>query len=274
MLGDHYEAVFGAWQDVWVRGLWRVQVHCVNGQARALNQHGTRAASGSLESCIAHAARCVPPAGAKRAAVLLHGLWNCPTVMAGISQALAAEDWTVANIRYPSRRLPLTAHGAAASRVARALAEDGAPEIAFIGHSLGGLVARTAMAQAKADGWQPGPLVLIGSPARGSAIAGRFHQMPGYKTVIGACGDAVTPAGAKTIPLPVSKEVLVIAGGTGSRGYNPLIAGDDDGLIAVAETRMPGHETAFKRIQSLHKSLPLQPGTIASCCAFLHNASP
>jgi pimeloyl-ACP methyl ester carboxylesterase len=219
--------------------------------------------------CIALAEKSAPSAKARRAAVLLHGLWNCPAIMTRLEAGLLAQGWAVANVGYPSMRRGLSAHGAAAASAALALARDGAASISFIGHSLGGLVARTAVAQAASQGWAPGRLVLIGSPAGGSAIAGRFHNTPGYETVIGPCGAAVTPKGAAEVALPVCGEVLVIAGGTGGRGYNPLLRGDNDGLIAVAETRLPHHETGFLLTRSLHKNLPTKPETIAACVEFL-----
>jgi pimeloyl-ACP methyl ester carboxylesterase len=269
MLSERYDAIFGAWQDIWIREGWRVQRHCVTGDARTLDSAGTRVASGTQTTCLAYAKSASPQTSAKRAAILLHGLWNSPGIMSGIAERLAAEGWATANICYPSRRLPLAAHAQATSRVAAGLADDGATDIALIGHSLGGLVARAAMAHAPKDGWNPTSLVLIGSPARGSAIAGRFQNLPGFNHIVGACAPALTPAGAAPIPPPACPKTLVIAGGNGAHGYNPLLPGDDDGLIAVAETRLPGHETAFTRVRALHKTLPLRPETIAACCGFL-----
>jgi pimeloyl-ACP methyl ester carboxylesterase len=269
MLTDRYNAIFGGWQDIWVRNGWRVQRHCATGQVRALNPAGARVASGTETACLAYAKSAAPRATAKRAAILLHGLWNDPEIMSGIAQKLAAAGWATASIRYPSRRLPLAAHAQATSRVAAGLAEDGATHIALIGQSLGGLVARAAMAHAPQDGWNPASLVLIGSPARGSAIATRFQNLPGFPQIVGACTPALTQAGAAPIPPPTCPKTLVIAGGNGARGYNPLLPGDDDGLIAVAETRLPNHETAFTRVRALHKTLPLRPETIAACCGFL-----
>jgi pimeloyl-ACP methyl ester carboxylesterase len=262
-------AAFGPWGDVWLRAGWRVQVHCVSGEARTLNPAGGCVALGRQVECVALAEKSAPSAGARRAAVLLHGLWNCPAIMTGLEAGLRAQGWAVANVGYPSMRCGLDAHGTAAAAAALALARDGAATVSFVGHSLGGLVARTAMAQAAAQGWTPGRLVLIGSPAGGSEIAGRFQNMVGYATVIGPCGAAVTPEGAARVALPVCKEVLVIAGGTGGRGYNPLLRGDNDGLIAVAETRLPDHETGFLLTRSLHKTLPTKPETIAACVEFL-----
>jgi len=260
---------FGPWRDVWLRSGWRVQIHCVTGQGRTLNARGTRVALGPAEECIAIAARSAPSAGHKRAVVLLHGLWDYTGIMSRLAGALQAEGFAVANVSYPSMRLSLVAHAAAAGRVAGALAEDGAGEISFIGHSLGGLVARAAMADAAMEGCRAGRLVLIGSPARGSAVARRFQNVPGYRTVVGGCSHAVTPAGAMQIAPPVCREVLVIAGGTGGGGYNPLISGDNDGLIAVSETRMPDYETGFLLLRAPHRSLATRPETAAACRQFL-----
>jgi len=269
MINNRLGQAFGHWSDIWIRSGWRVQIHCVTGLARTLNAQGTRVGFGPPEECVAAAARSAPSAGAKRAAVLLHGLWDSPAIMSRLSEALQAEGWAIADVGYPSMRQPLAAHGAAASRAARALAEDGAREISFVGHSLGGLVARTAMANAEMDGWRAGRLVLIGSPARGSVVANQFQNVPGYRTIVGSCSHAVTAAGAMTISPPICQEVLVIAGGTGGRGYNPLIPGDNDGLIAVKETRMQDHETGFLLFRSRHKSLPTRPETISACRQFL-----
>ncbi len=261
--------LFGPWSDIWQRSGWRVQTHCARGAARVLDARGRRAAAGPVEMCLAFAGRAAPPAKAGRAVVLLHGLFDDPGIMARLAVSLRARGWAVANIGYPSRRLGLAAHGAAASAAARALAEDGAPHVDFIGHSLGGLVARVAMARAARDGWAPGRLALLGSPAGGSLAAERLRGVPGFTAVVGACAPAVTPAGAADLPPPRAHAVLVVAGGTGRRGYNPLIPGDNDGLIRVSETRLPGAESAFLLVPSLHKFLPVRPAVIEACGAFL-----
>jgi hypothetical protein len=224
----------------------------------------------TVESCVAFAAKSAPRADSKHAVVLLHGIWDSAWAMGKLADALEAQGWTIANVNYPSLRLPVAAHGAAASRVARAMAEDGAREISFVGFSLGGLIARAAMANAETDQWRPGRLVLIGSPASGSIFAERFQNLPGYRTIVGACGQDVTPLGAMMIPEPQCRHVMVIAGGTGgSRGYNPLIPGDNDRLIAVEETRLREHETEFLLVHSVHRQLPGRPETISACCGFL-----
>jgi hypothetical protein len=266
--------VLGPWSDVWIRSGWRVQSHCVTHQARVLDPNQERVAHGTVDNCIGVAARFAPRAAAKRAAVLLHGIWDSMRVMTKLAEALEADGWAIANVNYPSTRLPAAAHGAAASRVARAMAEDGAFDVSFVGFSLGGLIARVAMANSEVDYWNPGRLVLIGSPACGSIFAERFRNLPGYRTIIGACSRDVTPQGAMMIPQPRCKHVMVIAGGTGGSGYNPLIPGDNDRLIAVEETRMRGYETDFLLVHSVHAALPRRPETISACRDFLAALEP
>jgi len=260
---------FWPWTDIWIRSQWRVQHHCDTGQGRLLDPASKAIASGTPDECVELAKRLAPSAGARRGAILLHGLWDYPGIMRPLERALRMRGWAVANLGYPSLRRSVAAHGATASLAAQALAEDGAAEIAFIGHSLGGLVSREAMARAATDGWHPGRLVLIGSPAYGSIIAAHAQSIRGYRTVVGACAPAITAEGAAAIPLPTAKEVLVIAGGTGGSGFNPLLHGDNDGLITVVETRMPEHETEFRLVRSIHRNLPIKSATISACISFL-----
>ena len=77
---------------------------------------------------------------------------------------------------------------------------------------------RIAEASAATQGWRPGRLVLIGSPAQGSAIARRFQNTPGYGMITGPCGAAVTPAAAAAVAVPDCAGVLVIAGGMANGG--------------------------------------------------------
>jgi pimeloyl-ACP methyl ester carboxylesterase len=178
----------------------------------------------------------------------------------------------VANVGYPSLRCPVEDHAAAASRVARAMVEDGAASVSMVGHSLGGLVARSAMARAGIDGWTPGRLVLLGSPARGAAIADVLKSLTAYQFITGSCGQAVTAAGAAGVPVPACEGILVVAGGNGGRGFNPLLRGDNDGVVSVHETLLPdGVDFDFVMVPSLHPSLAAHPMSVAAAQGFLES---
>ena len=152
---------------------------------------------------------------------------------------------------------------------AGALHDDGALRIDLVGHSLGGLVARAAAARAGVEGWTPHRLALIGSPASGAALADRLQANPLYRRLTGDCGLAVTSARAAAVPVP-DLPIGVIAGGTGRPGgFNPLLDGDNDGVVRVAETRLPGIEADFLLLPSIHTILPSRPVAIAATCRFL-----
>jgi pimeloyl-ACP methyl ester carboxylesterase len=256
------------WSDLWVRSGWRVQRSTRSGAARLLDPTGRIAASDSLEACLDTARAMAPAARGERAVILLHGLGRGRAVMRRLEQALLAADWVVANVGYPSLRRPLEHHADAVRGIARAMHADGAREIALVGHSLGGLVARTAAAHAAQDGWRLGRMVLLGSPAQGSVVAGVLKDFAPFRVIAGDCGQAVTPLRAVRVPVPAT-EIAVIAGGNGKRGYNPFLDGDNDGLVTVAETRMPGMETDFVLVRSMHATLPLHRDVVTATIRFL-----
>ncbi len=169
---------------------------------------------------------------------------------------------------YPSLRRPLDHHADAVRGIARAMHAVGAREIALVGHRLGGLVARAAAAGAAADGWPLGRIVLLGSPAQGSIVAQALKDFAPFRMIAGDCGQAVTPPRAVEVPVPAS-EIAVIAGGNGGAGYNPFLNGDNDGLVTVAETRLPGMEADFLTLRSMHARLPLQRDAVAATVRFL-----
>jgi pimeloyl-ACP methyl ester carboxylesterase len=261
---------FQNWADIWARAGWRVQVHYRTGGARVLDPLNAIVRMGTEAECLATARSLAPCLRRTKAAILLHGLGHQPGGMDRLTNVLAGAGWAVANVGYPSLRRSIEDHAIAASRIACAMTEDGADAVCMVGHSLGGLVARSAMARSSADGWQAGRLVLIGSPARGSAIADTLKSLAAYQKITGSCGQAVTPVGAASVPVPVCQNILVVAGGNGGRGFNPLLRGDNDGVVTVHETRLP-HDAvfAFVTIASFHNFLAGHPMAVKATLEFL-----
>ncbi len=256
------------WSDLWVRSGWRVQESTWSGTVRLLDPARRVAATGSLHACLGTARTMAPTTEGDRAVILLHGLGRGRAVMRCMERALLTAGWVVANVGYPSLRRPLEHHADAVRGIARAMHADGAGEIALVGHSLGGLVARAAAAGAATDGWPLGRIVLLGSPARGSTVAHALKDFAPFRIIAGDCGQAVTPLRALKVPVPAT-QIAVIAGGNGTIGYNPFLGGDNDGLVTVAETRLPRRETDFLILRSLHPRLPLQRDAVAATVRFL-----
>ena len=76
-------------------------------------------------------------------------------------------------------------------------------------------------------------------------------------------GLAAAPLSAPPIPF------AIIAGGRGDKeGYNPLLPGDDDGVVTVDETLLVGAR-AFLRVDAVHTVIMNHPQTIAEVLRFL-----
>jgi pimeloyl-ACP methyl ester carboxylesterase len=251
------------WADIWVRSGWRVREHAWLDQAQLLDPADTIVLDGNAHDCLDRGLHEAPRAERRQAVVLMHGLGRSRRSMRHIAAALDAEGWTVANIDYPSLFRPIEAHAEQAQGVAAALVEDGAERVAFAGHSLGGLVGRTALA----GDWPGQRAVFIGSPNRGALIADWLSHLPGYG-LTGACGQSVTHQGAAGIPVPVA-ELGVLAGGTGGFGFNPWLGEDNDGLVRVSETRLDGAETDFRLVSALHTTMPKNRDIVGATVAFL-----
>jgi pimeloyl-ACP methyl ester carboxylesterase len=176
----------------------------------------------------------------RRIVLALAGIGRTRHALGPLAAALGPED-QLALIAYPSTRAGVAVH---AARL-RALLGDlhGVERVAIVTHSLGALVARTALAGPPGER-QRWPcidgVVMLFPPNRGAAQADRWHRTLAYRALLGPAGQELTTAAAPAVPLPVDP-VVVIAGGRGDgRGRNRHLVGDDDGTVRVEETRLPG----------------------------------
>jgi triacylglycerol esterase/lipase EstA (alpha/beta hydrolase family) len=130
------------------------------------------------------------------------------------------------------------------------LLSEGVKEVNFVGHSLGGLIARAVIAE---NTFPLGRVITVGTPHRGSQLADLLAPYQPYQWMTGNCGYVITTAGAATVPMS-DLEMVVIAGGNRWGGYNPVLSGDNDGVVTVAETRVP-NESGFHLVPSIHSYL-------------------
>jgi pimeloyl-ACP methyl ester carboxylesterase len=253
------------WADLWVRSGWRVREHTTMPIAQLLDPQDETVVTGTVEECLNAGQRLAPKTGRRQAAVLMHGLNRSRRSMRHIAARLDASGWEVANLDYPSPFRPLSSHAEQAQGVAQALVEDGAETVAFVGHSLGGLVGRRAL-----SGDWPGACraVFIGSPNRGALLADWLSHLPGYGLITGAVGTIVTPSGAADLPVP-EIEIGIIAGGTGGFGFNPWLGEDNDGMVRVSETRLDGAESGFRLLPVLHATMTKDRAVIDATTRFL-----
>jgi hypothetical protein len=234
------------WTDVaWDDG-WRVQTHVWTGHARLLDEGNVRRTWGSREKCEAQLAarRTKGDARAPRekAVVLLHGLWRTRRAMSDLGAAFEAAGYDVIDIGYPSTRRSVAEHAAQVAELLNGLAGEDV-ELSFVTHSLGSLVVRDLLAR-KDDPWRahhtPARAVFIAAPSSGAALANFAERIPGAFAVYGKPSREIASGLAAKLSAPTIPFATIAASRGTEDGWNPLIPGDDDGVVGVSETHLEG----------------------------------
>ena len=175
--------------------------------------------------------------GAQPATVILvHGLWTPAAVFLPHGRWLQGHGYRTLRFGYPSVRATLSQN---AQALRRCIAATGASEIHLVGHSLGGLVILDLLRQ-NADP-RLRRVVLLGTPCLDSHCARRLAALRGMPALLGrSIGEWLARGPAAAVaPWPA---VGVLAG-TRSLGLGRVVPGlprPNDGVVSVAETRLPG----------------------------------
>lgn len=254
------------WADLRVHGPWRLQQSALFGHFRLLGPGDVRLAWGTRELCASLFERHATTPTRAHLVVLLHGLLGAKNTFDPMARALYDAGYGVANVNYPSAMRGLAAH---ADQVRQVLdATDGAETVSLVGHSMGGIVARAVSSSPGAwrDRMRLHRLVTISSPNAGSTLAQRLLDAPGFDALLGPAARDVLPE--MPLPEPGCPMGVVIAVRGDGRGYNPLLDGDDDGVIAASEAGWPGAEDTWV-VQGLHTMLPLRADVVAGVLHYL-----
>jgi pimeloyl-ACP methyl ester carboxylesterase len=260
------------WADEFVYAGWRIQHNVYTDHYRLLDPEDERRAWGSYEACrtVFEAQRVqgkIQPRS-DDLVVLLHGLFRSKASLRKLQTALEAEGYEVATVSYPSTRASIRDHADQLERVLNAL--EGTRRISFVTHSLGGIVAREVLA--RDSDWKKrieiGRLVMLGTPNQGSVVAELLRDWLPYQIVAGKSGQELTLGSVAGVPPPACS-FGIIAGGTGDdRGLNPLLPGDNDGTVLVADTRLEGADD-FLLVRRAHSWLMSDPEVIKATIRFL-----
>jgi hypothetical protein len=152
----------------------------------------------------------------------------------------------------------LSDHAAALAKVLDHF--EGVRAIHLVAHSMGNMVVRSYLAAARTEGIENeriGRIVMLGPPNNGAQLAERFRENKLFQTLLGA-GALELAQSAEVIEKQLgtpSVEFGIVAGGTGTdAGHSPLLEGDDDFVVSVAETRLPG-AADFIVVPTLHTTI-------------------
>ena len=172
--------------------------------------------------------------------VLVHGLGRTPLSLAGLARDLRRSGHHTRLVGYVGA---LERYDAIVARIRRQLhaAAAGPEPVAAIGHSLGGLVLRAALAGWPANLPAPRSLIMLGTPQVPPRLARRFRDRRVYRWVNGECGQLLARS-EFFAGLPATQVPLTLIAGT--RGWpgtlGPFGREPNDGVVAVSEIRGPG----------------------------------
>ncbi len=210
----------------------------------------------------------VPSAQGADCVIFLHGLARTPASMDKAAAAFEESGYEVANVGYPSRKLPI-------EELAPLAIEAGLEQcpsdsvIHFVTHSLGGILIRYYLEQQ--DIPNLGRVLMLAPPNQGSEVVDAIGRFPGYKAINGPAGLQLG-TNEDSVPLalgPVDYEVGVIAG---TRTINLLLSqylsNPDDGKVSVENTKVEGMAD-FIAVPSSHPFIMKSPVVIEQAITFI-----
>ena len=133
----------------------------------------------------------------------------------------------------------------------------------FVGHSLGGIVAKPLMRGL--DETRRGRIVQLGSPNAGSALADRVEFL---EPVLGPVLEELEPA---PIPDDSDLEIGAIAGNAAltAYGYITGLEGENDGKVTVRSAWGDAPPSRRIKLPVAHSTMMFDPRVIAQTVAFI-----
>lgn len=201
--------------------------------------------------------------------VVIHGALRSQAGLWPIVWFLRRQGFAARAFGYATRRESLAQHGERLEAFLAGWLERPVPTLGILTHSMGGLVARAYLARAGAQSQsQRQRVVMLAQPNRGAA-GGQHAGFSSVPLAVRGCGrGATTGAGGSSGLATCSAELLILAGGKPNSevGYTRRIPGNNDGLVGVAETALPG---VARIVGGLHSTMQWRPAVLRRAAAFL-----
>jgi pimeloyl-ACP methyl ester carboxylesterase len=173
--------------------------------------------------------------------VLVHGLWMIGHEFSVLRHRLQSRHgFDVHVFAYPSLHGDAAEIGAELAAFARRCAA-GADRVHVVGHSLGGAIAYRALEQDLRD--VPGHTVVMAAPLNGCRAASGAVQFPMLRSLLGPHVFNELAQGCGRRWAGDSRRTLGAIAGSRRVGLGQFFAHfdeDNDGTVAVSETRIPG----------------------------------
>lgn len=167
--------------------------------------------------------------------LLVHGLWRTPLSFVMLVRRLRHWGYHTEHFGYAAIAQPYDAIVARLRDRLDRLSARGS--YAVIGHSLGGILLRSALSGM--SGPPPQHFVMLGTPNQPPRMARMLGVSMAYRWLMGECGAKLTSSEFYgRLPYPPIPYTIV-AGTAGLRGrWSPFGGEPNDGIVAVSETQI------------------------------------
>ena len=167
--------------------------------------------------------------------ILVHGLWMVSPVMGYLGRAFRRLGHSTVTFGYASRGHDLDYNAALLNR---RIAAVPSASIAIVAHSYGGVVSLRAL------NLSPNPrvqrVVLLGSPVAGSAAGRSLAQSRPWRLALGRTASVWEEGPAVSVPRETAVGAIAGARPRGLSRFVTRLDGDNDGVVRIAETKIPG----------------------------------
>ncbi|MFD2204588.1 esterase/lipase family protein [Kiloniella antarctica] len=266
------------WRDDFVYAGWRIQSNLFSGHSRLLAPDDMRYAWGGYEDCLGVFKKIKaeeqinapidPKEGGIHLVLMVHGITRSGDTFTRMKPIFAAQGLEVAAITYPSTRAYIQDHANQLDQLLNRRPD--VRKVSFVTHSMGGLIVRELLSLE--NKWKThtalGRIVMIAPPNQGSIVAEYIKQRMLYQLIYGKSGQELVPDIAQTLPVPLCELGIIAGGKSDGRGYNPLLVGDDDGVVTVAEAKLSGCDD-FIVLPGLHSSMCNQTEVISAALNYI-----
>ncbi len=173
--------------------------------------------------------------------LLVHGLGRTPASLLSLGRRLRREGYRPELFGYYAI---VESHPRIVDRLAqrlRRLALEGLP-VGLVGHSLGGLLLRQAVALVPELEVQS--LIMLGTPNQPPRLARRVRHWRTFQLFARSCGEFLaTPTAIAGLPAPAYPYTLIAGTSGWLGGWSPFGDEPNDGFVAVGETRITPTDT-------------------------------
>jgi pimeloyl-ACP methyl ester carboxylesterase len=202
--------------------------------------------------------------------VLLHGIACTSRSLGRLERALQQAGFATLNLGYPSRKKPLDLLAEHIHPAVQDFAEQNNGPLHFVGHSMGGLVARVYVARYRPA--RLGRVVMLGTPNGGSEVADVLKGLSLYRLFFGPAGlQLTTDLDGTLTSLPAVDYAVGIVAGT--RTIHPIsstliLPRPNDGRVSVESSKLDGMADHIT-VKAFHARLPRHRVAINQTIAFL-----